>query len=52
MALDLMVSPVHLMVSRHLLAQRPDLVQRLNQGLLRARQQPAWSQVQARYPGL
>lgn len=51
-ALDLMVSPVHLMVSRRLLAQRPDLVQRLNQGLQRARQQPAWGQVLARYPGL
>jgi len=51
-ALELMLSPVHLMVSRRLLAQRPELVQRLNQGLLRARQQPGWAKALARYPGL
>ncbi len=50
--LELAVSPVHLLVSKRALEQRPDLVARLNQGLQRARQQPEWSQALARHPGL
>jgi len=50
--LELAVSPVHLMVSRRTLEQRPDLLQRLNAGLQRARQSGDWAQVMARYPGL
>lgn len=50
-ALELAVSPVHLLVSAKLLARRPEVVDRLNQGLQRARQQPAWGQALARYPG-
>lgn len=50
--LELVVAPVHLLVARHAIEQRPDLVARLNQGLQRARQSPAWSQAMARYPGL
>ena len=49
--LELAVSPVHLLVSKHALSLRPDLVQRLNHGLQRARLQPEWAQVLARYPG-
>lgn len=49
-ALDLAVSPVHLLVSAKLLASRPDLLDRLNQGLQRARQSPDWAQALARYP--
>jgi ABC-type amino acid transport substrate-binding protein len=49
--LELAVSPVHVFVGRPTLAQRPDLLQRLNQGLQRARQLPEWGQVLARYPG-
>lgn len=49
--LELAVSPVHLLVGRPMLAQRPDLMQRLNQGLQAARRQPEWAQVLARYPG-
>jgi ABC-type amino acid transport substrate-binding protein len=49
--LELAVSPVHVFVGRPTLAKRPDLLQRLNQGLQRARQQPEWGQVLARYPG-
>jgi len=49
--LDLAHGPVHVFVGRHLLAQRPELMQRLNQGLQRARQQPEWTQALARYPG-
>lgn len=49
--LDLAVSPVHLLVGRPTLAQRPDLLQRLNQGLQTARQQPEWARLLARYPG-
>lgn len=48
-ALELAVSPVHLFVSARALQQRPDLVERLNLGLQRARQQPAWAQALARY---
>ncbi len=51
-ALELAVSPVHLLVSRRLLERRPELLPRLNQGLQRARAQPAWAQALARYPGL
>ncbi|HEY0955988.1 MAG TPA: transporter substrate-binding domain-containing protein [Roseateles sp.] len=50
-ALELAVSPVHLLVGRPTLAQRPDLLQRLNQGLQSARRTPEWAQVLARYPG-
>jgi ABC-type amino acid transport substrate-binding protein len=50
-ALPLGASPVHLMVARHTLAQRPDLLTRLNHGLQRARQQAAWALTLARYPG-
>ncbi|MFG6415442.1 substrate-binding periplasmic protein [Roseateles sp. DC23W] len=49
--LELAVSPVHLLVGRPLLAQRPTLIQRLNQGLQAARRQPEWAHVLARYPG-
>lgn len=49
-ALELAVSPVHLLVSAGALQGRPDLIDRLNQGLQRARQQPAWGQALARYP--
>ncbi|MBV8036412.1 ABC transporter substrate-binding protein [Roseateles sp.] len=49
--LELAVSPVHLYVSRRTLGRRPDLLQRLNLGLQRARQQPEWNRVLARYPG-
>lgn len=49
--LELAVSPVHVFVGRPTLAQRPDLLQRLNQGLQRARQLAEWGQVLARYPG-
>ena len=51
-ALELAVSPVHLLVSGKLLARRPEVVDRLNQGLQRARQQPQWAQALARYPGV
>ncbi|KQY88530.1 ABC transporter substrate-binding protein [Pelomonas sp. Root1444] len=51
MVLELAVSPVHVFVGRPTLAQRPDLLQRLNQGLQRARQLAEWGQVLARYPG-
>lgn len=50
--LELAMAPVHLLVSKRALELRPDLVARLNQGLQRARQQPEWGQVMARYPGL
>lgn len=50
--LELAVSPVHLLVSRRRLEQRPELMQRLNHGLQRARQSPDWAQAMARYPGL
>ncbi|MDR7335909.1 transporter substrate-binding domain-containing protein [Roseateles asaccharophilus] len=49
--LELAVSPVHLLVGRPTLAQRPDLMQRLNHGLQAARRTPEWAQVLARYPG-
>jgi polar amino acid transport system substrate-binding protein len=49
--LELAVSPVHVYVSRRTLERRPDLMQRLNLGLQRARQQPEWNRVLARYPG-
>lgn len=50
--LELAVSPVHIFVSRHILAQRPELLQRLNAGLQRARQRPEWQRALARYPGV
>lgn len=50
--LELAVSPVHVFVGRHTLEQRPELLQRLNHGLQRARQQPEWAQVLGRYPGV
>jgi ABC-type amino acid transport substrate-binding protein len=50
--LELAVSPVHLMVSRRTLEQRPALLQRLNAGLQRARQSGEWAQVMGRYPGV
>ncbi|WP_457419677.1 substrate-binding periplasmic protein [Roseateles sp. P5_E7] len=49
--LELAVSPVHVYVSRRTIERRPDLMQRLNAGLQRARQQPEWHRVLARYPG-
>jgi len=49
--LELAVSPVHVYVSRRTLERRPELLQRLNAGLLRARQQPEWNRVLSRYPG-
>lgn len=49
--LELAVSPVHVFVGRRTLEQRPDLMQRLNAGLQRVRQQPEWHRVLARYPG-
>lgn len=49
--LELAVSPVHLLVAKRTLEQRPELLIRLNQGLQRARQQPEWAQALARYPG-
>jgi polar amino acid transport system substrate-binding protein len=49
--LELAVSPVHVYVSRRTLERRPELMQRLNLGLQRARQQPEWHRVLARYPG-
>lgn len=51
-ALELAQGPVHIFVGRHLLERRPDLLQRLNHGLGRARQQAEWGQVMARYPGV
>lgn len=50
--LELARSPVHVFVGRRALTQRPELLQRLNLGLQRARQQPEWAQAQARYPNL
>ena len=50
--LELAVSPVHIFVSRHVLLQRPELLQRLNAGLQRARQRPEWQRVLVRYPGV
>lgn len=49
-ALELASSPVHVFVGRHMLAQRPELLQRLNQGVQRARQLPEWGKTLARYP--
>ena len=49
--LELAVSPVHVFVGRRTLERRPDLLQRLNAGLQRVRQQPEWHRVLARYPG-
>lgn len=49
--LELAVSPVHVYVSRRTLERRPELLQRLNLGLQRARHQPEWNRVLARYPG-
>jgi polar amino acid transport system substrate-binding protein len=48
--LELAVSPVHVYVSRRTIERRPDLMQRLNSGLQKARQQPEWNRVLARYP--
>ncbi|MBI3346419.1 MAG: transporter substrate-binding domain-containing protein [Burkholderiales bacterium] len=50
--LELAVGPVHVLVGRRALERRPELLQRLNLGLQRARQQPEWGQALARYPGL
>ncbi|MBW8849018.1 MAG: amino acid ABC transporter substrate-binding protein [Burkholderiales bacterium] len=50
--LELAVSPVHIFVGRRTLELRPELLQRLNHGLQRARQQPEWNQVLARYPAI
>jgi hypothetical protein len=47
-ALELSTSPVHLLVALHALEQRPGLMDRLNQGLQRARQLPEWAQALAR----
>ncbi|RTL39971.1 MAG: amino acid ABC transporter substrate-binding protein [Burkholderiales bacterium] len=47
-ALELATSPVHLLVALQALAQRPALLDRLNQGLQRARQSPEWQQALAR----
>lgn len=49
--LELAVSPVHVFVSRRALARQPALLQRLDAGLQRARQQPDWGRVLSRYPG-
>jgi polar amino acid transport system substrate-binding protein len=49
--LELAVSPVHVYVSRRTIERRPDLMQRLNLGLQRARQLPEWNRALARYPG-
>ena len=49
--LELAVSPVHVFVGRRTLQRRPELLQRLDQALQRARQQPEWGRVLARYPG-
>ena len=50
--LELAISPVHLLLSRRLMLARPELLQRLNQGLQRARASADWAQVLAHYPGL
>lgn len=42
--------PVHLLVSRHTLARTPDLLQRLNHALSRARASATWARTLARYP--
>ncbi|KQW52192.1 hypothetical protein ASD88_06275 [Pelomonas sp. Root662] len=49
--LELAVSPVHVYVSGRTIERRPELMQRLNAGLQRVRQQPEWHRVLARYPG-
>lgn len=51
-ALELVVSPVHLLVSRRTLEQRPEVMQHLNLGLQRARQSAERAQIMSRYPGL
>ncbi len=48
---ELSVSPVHVFVGRRTLERRPELLQRLNAGLQRARQQPEWAQTLARFAG-
>lgn len=47
-ALELATSPVHLLVAHQAIAQRPALLDRINQGLQRARQLPEWAQALAR----
>lgn len=49
-ALELASSPVHVFIGRPMLVRRPELLQRLNQGIQRARQQPEWGRALARYP--